>query len=288
MHASVVFIRIQEFTRRPVSEQARLRAQLEAVVAVTISTLVPENRIVLDAQDGAAVVVLGDPKRALEVAERALGASEGLPLCVGVNHGAVKPTTGERGEQGLVGDGIASAATVADFATPSRLLVSRSFREVLAEVGPDREADLRPAGVFTDARVRTHELLTPDRHAARNRRRRFLVIGAVSVVGFLGTGVVLRDIVTKSKKSGPPAVLLFDITPRGEIFIDGEAKGKSPPLTQMRISPGSHTVEVRNSSYPPIKFDVELEPGEQITIKHSFSSGTPGDFFRGLRKKLGF
>ena len=33
--ASVAFLRIQDFARRPASEQARLRAQLEAVVAVT-------------------------------------------------------------------------------------------------------------------------------------------------------------------------------------------------------------------------------------------------------------
>ncbi len=33
--ASVVFLKVQDLARRPVSEQSRLRAQLEAVVAVT-------------------------------------------------------------------------------------------------------------------------------------------------------------------------------------------------------------------------------------------------------------
>jgi len=33
--ASVVFLKVQEFARRPVTEQARMRAQLDAVVAVT-------------------------------------------------------------------------------------------------------------------------------------------------------------------------------------------------------------------------------------------------------------
>src|SRR5436309_6142263 len=84
--ASVVFLKIQEFARRPVQEQARLRAQLEAVVAVTTAELAPASRIVLDAADGAAIVVLGDPKGALRLAERALAATAaGLPLCVGVN-----------------------------------------------------------------------------------------------------------------------------------------------------------------------------------------------------------
>src|SRR5258708_32950442 len=93
--ASVVFLKIQEFARRPVQEQARLRAQLEAVVAVTTAELAPANRIVLDAADGAAIVGLGDPKAALHLAGRALAATAaGLPLCVGVNHGAVEVAAG--------------------------------------------------------------------------------------------------------------------------------------------------------------------------------------------------
>ena len=71
--ASVVFLRIQDFATRPASEQARLRAQLDAVVAITAAELAPERRIVLDASDGAVVVVLRDPRGALRPAETALG-----------------------------------------------------------------------------------------------------------------------------------------------------------------------------------------------------------------------
>ena len=78
--ASVVFLKMHEFSRRPVTEQARLRAQLEAVVAVTAAELEPASRVVLDAADGAAVVVLRDPAGALRLAERALyAATAGLP-----------------------------------------------------------------------------------------------------------------------------------------------------------------------------------------------------------------
>src|SRR5258706_10078901 len=69
--ASVVFLKIQEFARRPVQEQARLRAQLEAVVAVTAAELALASRIVLDAADGAAIVVLCDPRGAPPLAGRA-------------------------------------------------------------------------------------------------------------------------------------------------------------------------------------------------------------------------
>jgi len=191
--ASVVFLKIQEFARRPVQEQTRLRAQLEAVVAVTAAELAPAGRIVLDAADGAAIVVLSDPRGALRLAERALSATAaGLPLCIGLNHGAVQIAPGGRGSEGLTGDGISVAASVAEFASPTRLLLSRAFREALADAAPGLDSGLFAAGVFTDAGLRTHELFSPDRHADARRRKRLLALGAAAVIGIVGAGVALR------------------------------------------------------------------------------------------------
>ena len=189
--ASVVFLKIQEYARRPVQEQARLRAQLEAVLAVTLADLPPENRIVLDAADGTAVVVLAHPGKALRLAERALPAmAAGLPLCIGINHGTVQMASG--GENGMIGDGIAVAASVAEFASPSRVLISRSFRDALAEITPSMAAGFFPAGVFTDAGLRTHELFFPDKQATGRRQRRLIALGVAAVIGLVGTGITVR------------------------------------------------------------------------------------------------
>jgi class 3 adenylate cyclase len=189
--ASVVFLKIQEFARRPVQEQARLRAQLEAVVAVTVAELAPAARIVLDAADGTAIAVLADPQGALRLAERALPATAaGLPLCIGINHGTVQMASG--GENGMIGDGIAIAASVAEFASPSRVLISRSFRDALADITPGTEAGFFPAGTFTDSGLRTHELFFPDPQAARRRQRRLIALGAAAVIGLVAAGAAAR------------------------------------------------------------------------------------------------
>lgn len=199
--ASVVFLKIHEYARRPVQEQTRLRAQLEAVVAVTASELAPATRIVLDAADGTAVAVLADPKGALRLAERALTATAaGLPLCIGINHGAVQMAASSRGEAGMAGDGIAVAASVAEFASTSRLLVSRSFRDALADSTPGMEAGLFPAGVFTDAGLRTHELFNPDREAAGRKQRRLIALGAAAVIGLIVSGTAVRVATGGSQK----------------------------------------------------------------------------------------
>jgi class 3 adenylate cyclase len=145
---------------------------------------------VLEAGDGVAVVVLRNPRGALRLAQRALAASAaGLPLSAGVNHGAVQVF---KGNGGMTGDGIAVAAAIAEFAAPSRLLASRSFREALAEVFPGQEAALVPAGTFTDPGLRSHELFAPDRGAPARRRRRYAAASVILVLALVGGGIGAR------------------------------------------------------------------------------------------------
>ena len=197
--ASVVFLKIQDFARRPATEQARLRAQLQAVIAVTAAEISPASRVMLDAADGAAIVVLDDPRGALRLAERALTAvSVGLPLSAGLNHGALQ-LAGRKGGEGMTGDGIAVAAAVAAFAGASRVLASRSFRDAVAETAPGAEASLASAGTFTDPGLRTHEVFTPNERALARRARRYSATALVLAVLLIGGGIAYRSAIPSQR-----------------------------------------------------------------------------------------
>jgi hypothetical protein len=99
---------------------------------------------------------------------------------------------GGRADDGMIGDGIAVAASIADFASPSRLLVSESFREAMADAAPGREAALFPAGTFNDPGLRTHELYSPDVRAAATRRGRLVALTAGMVIAILAAGLAVR------------------------------------------------------------------------------------------------
>lgn len=185
----MVFLRIQEFARRSASEQARLRAQLQAVIAVTAAEIAPAERVVLDAADGAAIVVLGNPRAALRLAERSLSAvAVGLPLSAGLNYGAVQ-LSGE----GMTGDGIAAAAAVAAFAPPERVLASRAFRDALGDAEPGMEALLVSAGTFNDPGLRAHEVFRPHPKALARRRGRYGAVTALIAVVLVVAGMAVRD-----------------------------------------------------------------------------------------------
>jgi hypothetical protein len=190
--ASVVFLKIHDFGRRPVVEQTRLRAQLEAAVAVILHELDEASRVALDAADGIALVVLADPPGALRVASRALAAGAvGLPLAIGITHGAVRLTGNNQGE-GLLGDGVAVAAAIAELAGPQKILLTIEFRHALADANPGAEAALAPAGTHTDASLRSHELFRPDAQGARRRARRYAAATVLAVLALAGSGAAYR------------------------------------------------------------------------------------------------
>jgi hypothetical protein len=197
--ASVAFLRIQDFARRPATEQARLRAQLDAVVAVTAAEIPLADRIVLEASDGVAIVLLGRPASALRLAKRALSAAAaGLPLSAGLNTGAVQ-LAGKKSAEAMTGDGIAVAARIAEFAAPTRLLASRAFRDALAEAAPGREVSLAPAGSFKDAGLRTHEVFSPDEKAFGRRQARYTAVALLLFAVLLGGGIAARGSIDGQK-----------------------------------------------------------------------------------------
>jgi serine/threonine-protein kinase len=60
------------------------------------------------------------------------------------------------------------------------------------------------------------------------------------------------------------------VSPWGEVYVDGRKKGLSPPLTELRLSPGRHTIELRNSTFAPYAETVNVEANASLRIRHKF------------------
>jgi hypothetical protein len=75
---------------------------------------------------------------------------------------------------------------------------------------------------------------------------------------------------TTPKEPAASATVSLGIAPWGEVYVDGNKKGVSPPLNSLQVAPGKHEIEIRNTTFPPYKQSVNLKPGEQLKIKHKF------------------
>lgn len=281
---SIVGLVIREFIRKSVAEQARLKAQLEATVALATQQLAEASRVVLDIPDGMVIAVLARPQEAVDVAAQCQAAAADLPLCIGVNYGPVKLIADPAGAM-LFGDGILGAITLANLATRGRYLVSGPLFEALKASAPGRASEFSSVGEFTDTSVRSHELYTHDPQAANARKRRLMVVGGLILASGAGLGLGTRALVSGSHR---PAVIHFAIAPRGEVFLNGELKGTTPPLKKLEVASGTHVIEVRNSPHPPLRLEVTLGPKQEFSVTHSFVGAKKEEgVFRSLRRQLG-
>ena len=272
VHANIAFLRIAQFGSRPVAEQAALKERLERHTRAALDAVAEDDRIVLDAEDGLVVVIFGDPGRALKVAQDLRARDPGLQLQAGLNFGplALNP----RGEARVFGDGLSAAAAASRFASAERLLVTQDFATALRHRHPERAAELAAAGEFTDTRVRQHSFYTPDARAGARRRRRLLAYGAGGVLAILFLGVAARE--ARHIFFPPlPAVLKLLVKPRGEIFIDGESRGYTPPLVEIDVTAGRRLIQIRNPPAPPLEVELDLKPGEKTTLAHTFPRPEP-------------
>jgi hypothetical protein len=68
----------------------------------------------------------------------------------------------------------------------------------------------------------------------------------------------------------PMAHVAFAVSPWGEIYVDGRLRGLTPPLTEIRVAPGQHTIEIRNTNYKPYTQTVQLVAATRLRIQHKF------------------
>ncbi|HTS23958.1 MAG TPA: serine/threonine-protein kinase [Casimicrobiaceae bacterium] len=70
--------------------------------------------------------------------------------------------------------------------------------------------------------------------------------------------------------SKPFGRLALAISPWGEVYVDGKRKGISPPMTELKLAPGKHRIEIRNAKFPPHSETLNVRPGGYAKIRHKF------------------
>src|SRR5690606_19279492 len=69
------------------------------------------------------------------------------------------------------------------------------------------------------------------------------------------------------------ARLILDVSPRGEIYIDGKHYGTTPPVTTVVLEPGMRQIEVRSGSRKPYLTYMMVQAGDERRIRHNFNAG---------------
>ncbi|MBX3623135.1 MAG: serine/threonine protein kinase [Rhizobacter sp.] len=67
-------------------------------------------------------------------------------------------------------------------------------------------------------------------------------------------------------------VLRVAVSPWGNVEVDGKPVGTAPPLNELTLPEGRHTVTIRNAEFPAFTSTVTVVPGQPVFVKHRFGS----------------
>ena len=68
----------------------------------------------------------------------------------------------------------------------------------------------------------------------------------------------------------PTGVVKLTISPWGEVFEGGRSLGVTPPMTQLKLPVGKHTLTIRNGDASPLRKTVDVKAGAPVSINHQF------------------
>ncbi|HZZ91141.1 MAG TPA: adenylate/guanylate cyclase domain-containing protein [Usitatibacter sp.] len=182
---SVVFIDLVGYSKKPVTEQIRLKTSLTNNLSEAIKDIPVNDRIILDTGDGAAISFLGDPEDALFVtlSLREAMMREGMTstmveasgedsVRMGINLGPVKLVKDINGHPNIIGDGINVAQRIMSFARPGQIVVSRSYYDVVSNLASEYAKLFHYEGSRTDKHVREHEIYVVGHHEGALQKAR--------------------------------------------------------------------------------------------------------------------
>ena len=144
---SVACVDLVGYSRRSVAQQMQVKQAFNRLLAQVLSRIPPDDRIVLDTGDGAAIAFLADPQTCMEAclelrdamnaARAELGSPTVGPMRIGVNLGPMRLTLDVNGRPNIVGDGVVSAERIMPLAQPGEIVASRSFHEMVSHISED-------------------------------------------------------------------------------------------------------------------------------------------------------
>jgi len=75
---------------------------------------------------------------------------------------------------------------------------------------------------------------------------------------------------TKATVPSEKGLVVFAVAPWGEVFVNGAREGTTPPLAQLQLPAGRHTIELRNGQRQPYVAQIDVAPGRPLRISHLF------------------
>jgi non-specific serine/threonine protein kinase len=79
-----------------------------------------------------------------------------------------------------------------------------------------------------------------------------------------------QEATVAAAQSLAPGVVRLSVKPWGKLSVNGQARGATPPLNQLKLAPGKYQIEISNPGFQSYSRELEVLPGATTIIKHQF------------------
>ncbi|MNT20440.1 Serine/threonine-protein kinase pkn6 [compost metagenome] len=62
------------------------------------------------------------------------------------------------------------------------------------------------------------------------------------------------------------------VSPWANVSLNGKRLGVTPPLTELKLPVGSHTIDLVNPGFETVRKTLKVDNGQTITITHDFDA----------------
>ncbi len=167
--------------------------------------------------------------------------------------------------------------TLAYVGVPLAVIIALALVLRGGKQGPEATHQLPPASeTIPKKSIPAAEAVTPASKAAPVEER-FLPFGQPAPAPKLATSDKTNKPSPKREApaaEGAPAgkggLISLTIKPWGEVYVDGRKMGVTPPLKELQLTAGKHSIEIKNSTFPSYTETVEVKPSDKIKISHHF------------------
>ena len=253
---SVVCIDLVGYSKQPVDRQIAIKAAFNRLLGQALEGIPPEDRIILDTGDGAAVSFLGDPEQGLAVGQQLrksmnasaakLGAAGGAsPVRIGIHLGPVRVAMDLNGHPKIIGDGITVAERIMDFAQPGEIAVSRPYHDMVSRLSEEHARLFRHEGARTDRNGREHDLYFLE--GADLKRRPAKATAAAG--GTAAEGALVAFLRDRAKVGFAAALLVAVIV--AEVAYLASRSPTAPPVSTVAGTPAAPAIDPPAASTAP-------------------------------------
>ena len=150
------------------------------------------------------------------------------------------------------------------------MIAERAMSKAPQARHPSADALSRELKAWLEASEKPAVAAAPAPPRPATPRRAWMYGSALVVLAIAGGWAALSMRTPPDPTSGGSGLVTIEVSPSAEVEVDGTRVGTAPPLNQLALPEGRHTITLHNDGFAAYSVSVEVKGGQPVLVVHRF------------------